>query len=87
MGELMRTIMDELVDHEADVGLAIREVSKVLRDHRDLGGRWRKRSVVSHLRHAVTHFAMHLIGNRREPHLAHAATRVLMALQLFREGR
>jgi hypothetical protein len=83
----MRTILDELVDHEADVGLAVREVSKVLRDHRDLGGRWRKRTVVSHLRHAITHCAMHAIGNRREPHLAHAATRVLMALQLFREGR
>ncbi len=83
----MNTLLDSLVNSEADLGSAVSEVVKVLRHHRNLGGRWHKRSVVSHLRHAVIHIAKHLIGNRREPHLAHAATRVLMALQLHREGR
>ena len=83
----MRTIVDELFHGEADVGLAIREVSNVLRDHRNLGRRWRKLSIAAHLFHAVKHFAMHLLGNRREPHLAHGTTRSLLALQLFREGR
>jgi hypothetical protein len=83
----MNHFINEFFDNEADVGFALDEVRRVLMNHRNLGGRWRKLSVVSHLRHAITHCAMHAIGNRREPHLAHAATRVLMALQLFREGR
>jgi hypothetical protein len=81
-------IFDEVFhDSEANLWRAIDEVAIVLRDHRNLHSRWRTLSVAAHLRHAVKHCAMHLIGNRREPHLAHAATRVLMALQLFREGR
>jgi hypothetical protein len=83
----MNHLLDEFLDREADIGRALESVRLVLMNHRGLGGRWRKLSVAAHLRHAVAHFAMHLIGNRREPHLAHAATRVLMALQLFREGR
>jgi hypothetical protein len=83
----MNTLLDSLVNSEADLGSAVSEVVKVLRGHRNLGSRWRRLSVASHLRHAVIHIAMHLLGNRREPHLAHAATRALMALQLHREGR
>jgi hypothetical protein len=83
----VNNFIDEFVDREADVGRALEAVRHVLMNHRGLAGRWRRLSVAAHLWHAVVHIAMHLIGNRTEPHLAHAATRTLMALQLFREGR
>ncbi len=75
------------VDREADVGRALEAVRLVLMNHRGLAGRWRRLSVAAHLWHAVMHIIKHLVGLRREPNLAHAATRTLMALQLFREGR
>jgi hypothetical protein len=83
----MNHFLDEFLDPEADISRALEAVRHVLMNHRGLGSRWREVSIVTHLRHAITHCAMHATGNRREPHLAHAATRVLMALQLFREGR
>lgn len=83
----MDKFVDEFVDREADVGRALEAVRHVLMNHRGLAGRWRKLSVAGHLWHAIGHIINHLAGNRREPHLAHATTRCLMALQLFREGK
>src|SRR4051794_11092284 len=48
---------------------------------------WKSMPVESHVRHAQTHIAAHLGGSDGDPdsalpHLAHAATRLLMALEL-----
>lgn len=43
---------------------------------------WRKTTVAENINHALGHIAAHLLGRRDEPHLGHAATRILFALEL-----
>jgi hypothetical protein len=45
------------------------------------GDTWREHPVVEHLRHAAVHLRKLERGDTSEPHLEHAATRVLMALE------
>jgi hypothetical protein len=43
---------------------------------------WRLIACDDHLNHALNHVYLHLAGNTQEDHLGHAATRMLMALEL-----
>ena len=43
---------------------------------------WRLIEADEHLNHALNHIYLSLAGNVSEDHLAHAATRILMALEL-----
>jgi hypothetical protein len=47
---------------------------------------WKKIPCNDHLNHAVHHVFLHLAGNRMEDHLAHAATRMLMALDRYQNN-
>jgi hypothetical protein len=49
-------------------------------------GHWRQQAVAEHVAHAQQHLVAYAAGDRDEDHLAHAATRVLMAMQLAEEG-
>lgn len=42
---------------------------------------WRGITTPDHLNHALIHIFAHLAGDTQEPHLSHAACRVLMALE------
>jgi len=70
---------------EANLDDALREVGSVIFLHREKAGDWRTKVSDFHLAHALKHIGAHLEGLTDEPHLAHAATRVLMALQLESE--
>jgi hypothetical protein len=50
------------------------------RTHRS--GAWRLKPVAKHLRHARQHLELLATGSEGEDHLAHAACRLLMALEL-----
>lgn len=45
---------------------------------------WRKIDVRDHVNHAMTHLLAYLAGDKQDRHLAHAACRVLFALELER---
>lgn len=47
---------------------------------------WRRIDVDDHINHALVHIYKHLAGDDREPHLQHAATRLLMALEIELTG-
>jgi dATP/dGTP diphosphohydrolase len=47
------------------------------------GDTWRECPVAEHLRHAVAHLRNLEQGDSSEPHLEHAATRILMALENY----
>ena len=47
---------------------------------------WSRFSVSSHLDHALSHVNKHFAGDTSEDHLAHAATRLMFALELQRKG-
>ena len=47
---------------------------------------WRLIEADEHLNHAMNHIYLSLAGNVSEDHLAHAATRILMALELHTLG-
>jgi len=63
---------------------ALRKISQVMHDgaakHPDSD--WTRRSVEYHLGRAEEHLRLLRNGDQREDHLAHAATRLLMALTL-----
>lgn len=44
--------------------------------------KWRELSIGHHLYRAGRHLVLYAIGNKSEPHIAHAATRLMMAAQL-----
>lgn len=62
---------------------AILEVSKILKAGADVYGidNWRKVSRKEHLDHALTHIFLFFIGDTSEPHLSHAACRILFAME------
>lgn len=70
----------------SDVNLdqALSAVARTLvsgrRSHR--AGAWRLKTVHKHLQHARRHLDLFAIGGEGEDHLAHAACRILMALEL-----
>lgn len=47
---------------------------------------WRKISVDEHLNHAMIHLTAHFAGDTSEPHLDHAACRILFALEVSITG-
>lgn len=86
MANAMGHVLIEL-DALGPIGLllldAVREVNAVLERN---GGvdrdEWRRQSLNEHISHAVIHGEKFLRGDTSEPHLAHLATRALMALQI-----
>jgi hypothetical protein len=73
----------ELVsDVNLDQALSVlaRTLAAGRRTHR--AGAWRLKPVAKHLRHARRHLELLAIGSEGEDHLAHAACRLLMALEL-----
>ena len=75
-----------------DLGGALLHVELTLHKNTNRFGpashaRWRKKTPLEHMFHAEVHIQKHLRGDRTEPHLAHAATRLLMALQLEEESK
>jgi hypothetical protein len=63
---------------------AVIEVGKVMLKGESSHGRdnWRLIPLEDHLDHGLLHIMEYLAGNTDEDHLAHAATRLLMALEL-----
>lgn len=63
---------------------ALANVARVLHNGLAKYGRdnWRLIPVSDHLNHCLNHIYLHLAGNVKEDHLSHAATRLLMALEL-----
>jgi hypothetical protein len=55
----------------------------------ELAGRpdngWREVPIKEHINHAISHLLAYVAGRHKEPHLANAACRVLMALDLDRK--
>lgn len=47
---------------------------------------WRRISARMHVRHALVHILKWLAGDRSEDHLAHAACRLLMAIEVLNEA-
>ena len=73
----------ELVsDVNLDQALSVlaRTLAAGRRTHR--AGAWRLKPVLKHLRHARKHLDLLATGSEGEDHLAHAACRLLMALEL-----
>jgi hypothetical protein len=63
---------------------ALAQVARVLHNGLVKYGKdnWRKVPVEDHLNHSINHVYLHIAGNTNEDHLSHAATRLLMALDL-----
>jgi hypothetical protein len=69
------------------LGNAQARVHQVLEDHAAAKAEiWRTKNAAHHILHALKHCDAYFEGLTEEPHLAHAATRILMALQLELEG-
>lgn len=47
---------------------------------------WKSIPCNDHINHALNHVYLHLAGNTQEDHLAHATTRMMMALELQHGG-
>ena len=86
----MATAIGEVIvnmDALGPVGLllldALKEVNAVIERN---GGvdrdEWRRKCLHKHISHAASHGENFLRGDTTEPHLAHMATRALMALQI-----
>jgi hypothetical protein len=62
---------------------ALRRIARVLNDgERKHGDEWKERVPEFHVARAQEHLKLHRQGDIREPHLAHAASRLLFALEL-----
>lgn len=85
-------ILDREETNQAQVGCrldlvppeAILEVGKVLHEAAIKYGPWNHRTikVESHLNHAMRHIFLYFSCDKSEYHLAHAATRLLLALDM-----
>jgi hypothetical protein len=67
-----------------DLRRALKSVARTLdageRDHPHR--QWQRTKIRHHVDHAISHLHKWGMGDRSEDHLAHAATRILMALEL-----
>lgn len=63
---------------------AVLEVAKVMEEGSKKYGEnnWHKIPTKDHINHALIHLLAYLIGDEQEPHLPHAAWRVLAALEV-----
>lgn len=63
---------------------ALAQVARVLHSGLSKYGKdnWKLIPVSDHLNHCLNHIYLELAGNTEEDHLSHAATRLLMALEL-----
>ena len=63
---------------------ALAQVARVLHDGCEKYGKdnWRLINSNDHLNHCLNHIYLYLAGNTQEDHLSHAATRLLMSLEL-----
>jgi hypothetical protein len=66
---------------------ALAEVASVLHSGASKYGvdNWKLIPVDDHLNHVLNHIFLYLAGNEQEHHLSHAATRMMMALELHTE--
>ena len=78
-------LLEALMHPEAEILGAMLQIANVLRTHRGMGSRWRTHTIEHHLEHAATHIELYRKGDDSEPHLSHAATRLLFALELESE--
>jgi len=65
--------------------LALREIASVLKAGCRKREDWRSHDAAWHADRAIKHIERWESGDDSEPHLSHAATRLLMALQLDQE--
>lgn len=78
--------MSCVLDNIRRFDLALSGIDRTMRlNERRKGDIWRRRTPGYHLRHAFFHLIFHYLRIGHEPHLNHAATRLLMALQLEEE--
>ena len=70
-----------------DLRAALREIAKTLRGGCRTRDSWRDHDAAYHADRALKHIEQWEAGDDSEPHLSHAATRLLMALQLDQEGQ
>ena len=68
-----------------DLRAALREVAKTLREGSRKRDEWKNHDAAYHADRALKHIEQWEAGDDSEPHLSHAATRLLMALQLDQE--
>lgn len=68
-----------------DLRLALREVANTLKEGCRTRDSWRDHDAAFHADRAIAHLEKWESGDDSEPHLSHAATRLLMALQLNQE--
>jgi hypothetical protein len=68
-----------------DLRAALREIAKTLREGCRTRDSWRDHDAAYHADRAIKHLEIWESGDDTEPHLAHAATALLMALQLESE--
>jgi hypothetical protein len=63
---------------------ALAQVARCLHNGKEKYGKdnWRLIRTEDHINHVLNHIYLHLAGNTQEDHLTHAATRMLMALEL-----
>ena len=71
---------------ELDHALAIAQETLDEGEKTHAPGAWAEDSPANHARHALRHLKLLDAGDRHEDHLAHAATRMLLALEV-RERR
>ena len=80
------TVTPDLLPYRSDLlpPRALLEVARVLKAGSERYGvdAWRRIPAPEHLNHALTHLLALLAGDTTEPHLAHAACRLLFALDL-----
>lgn len=70
---------------EVEHNLLIHDTAIMFKGRRIGGPNWRNRTSGHHVWKALKHLFWYAVGNGDEPHLTHAATRLLFALQLVFE--
>ncbi len=67
---------------------ALLEVAAILKAGAEKYGEnnWKNIPIADHINHALIHIQGHLKGDTQEPHMRHAACRILFALQLVVEA-
>ena len=66
---------------------ALMKIATVLGEGCNKYGEWNWKSIESkeHLNHAIIHILAHIANDTEEPHIEHAATRILFALEMMVE--
>lgn len=77
---------EEVIELQADLlpANALLEVVNVLTTGKERypDDKWKTQTIQQHLSHALLHIFKYFQGDKTEPHLSHAATRLLFALEI-----